>query len=407
MSKCPTTSSRHWRKQLPALGITSSRALLFAVKAARAAAALARRSRADEADATLAAALVLASRAVAMPAPPRRDEQTAESAPPAADDQPPPPNDESPDPDTRDDHDDPALDGAKPLADRLLDAVRASIPADLLDALTSGARAKSTTNRGRGGIEAKSLRGGRPVGSQRGDPRRGQRLNVIETLRSAAPWQAIRRRERSLDSPRPLIEIRRSDFHVARTKQKNETAIIFVVDASGSSALNRMAEAKGAVELLLADCYVRRDHVAVIAFRGATAEILLPPTRSLVRAKRSLAGLPGGGATPIACALEAAARMVLAVRAKGQTPMVIVLTDGQANVARDGTRGRAAGFEDALSTARGLRFLGSTTLLIDTSPKSQPQAAQLAEAMAARYLALPYAGSAKLSQAVRATLAVA
>ena len=100
--------------------------------------------------------------------------------------------------------------------------------------------------------------------------------------------------------------MRRDDFRMTRFQQRTRTTTIFVVDASGSSALNRLAEAKGAVELLLADCYVRRDQVALLAFRGKEAELLLPPTRSLVRAKRSLAGLPGGGGTPLAAGIDAA-----------------------------------------------------------------------------------------------------
>jgi magnesium chelatase subunit D len=102
---------------------------------------------------------------------------------------------------------------------------------------------------------------------------------------------------------------------VSRFKQRRETTTIFVVDASGSAALHRLAEAKGAVELLLADCYVRRDRVAMLAFRGKGAELMLPPTRSLVRAKRSLAGLPGGGGTPLAAGMDAAARTRAGLRA--------------------------------------------------------------------------------------------
>src|SRR4029450_5166679 len=113
-------------------------------------------------------------------------------------------------------------------------------------------------------------------------------------------------------------------------RQRTRTTTIFVVDASGSSALNRLAEAKGAVELLLADCYVRRDRVALLAFRGRGADLLLPPTRSLVAAKRGLGGLPGGGGTPLAAGIEAGLALADAVGRKGETPVVILLTDGRA-----------------------------------------------------------------------------
>jgi magnesium chelatase subunit D len=104
--------------------------------------------------------------------------------------------------------------------------------------------------------------------------------------------------------------------------------------------LHRLAEAKGAVELLLADCYVRRDRVAVIAFRGRGAEVLLEPTHSLVRAKRSLAALPGGGGTPLSAGIAAGFAMAEASRKRGQTPVIVALTDGRANVARDGMGAR-------------------------------------------------------------------
>jgi magnesium chelatase subunit D len=238
----------------------------------------------------------------------------------------------------------------------------------------------------------------------RGAPRGGQRLNVVETLRAAAPWQTLRRQLRApggAPGEGRRVEVRSDDFHVTRHRQRRETTTIFVVDASGSAALARLAEAKGAVELLLADCYIRRDRVAVLAFRGRGAELLLPPTRSLVRAKRCLAGLPGGGGTPLAAAIDAAAALADAVARRGDTPVVVLLTDGRANVALDGTGGRARAEADAFDAARRLRLQGSAVLLIDTSAQPQPVAARLADALRGVYLPLPYAGAAALSQVVR------
>ena len=201
------------------------------------------------------------------------------------------------------------------------------------------------------------------------------------------------------------IFVRREDFHITRFKQVGQTTTVFVVDASGSSALNRLAEAKGAVELLLADCYVRRDRVSVLAFRGKTAELLLPPTRSLARAKRSLAGLPGGGGTPLANAIDAARELADQITRRGETPIIVLLTDGRGNIARDGAPGRARAGEDALAAARQMRVDGVTCLLMDTSPQPQPAAQLLAQEMGAAYVPLPYAGAQMLSQVVRAATA--
>ena len=253
---------------------------------------------------------------------------------------------------------------------------------------------------------------GRPAGVRRGDLRPGDRLNLIETLRAATPWQRVRRAERERGQAAtppvvqvgvakgkkaatkvavPRVEIRQDDFRITRFKHRSETTTIFVVDASGSSALHRLAEAKGAVELLLADCYVRRDRVALVAFRGQFAEVLLPPTRSLVRAKRSLASLPGGGGTPLASGIDLGMMLADSVKRRGGTPILIIMTDGRANVARDGTGGRARANEDALSAARLVRSVEITSLVIDTSPLPHPQGPDLADEMDARYLPLPHA----------------
>jgi hypothetical protein len=111
----------------------------------------------------------------------------------------------------------------------------------------------------------------------------------------------------SKEIPHGLLELRPDDIRLKQAQERSDRVLIFTVDASGSAALARLAEAKGAVELLLAQAYARRDHVALIAFRGDRAEVLLPPTRSLARARRRLADLPGGGGTHTVRATQARA----------------------------------------------------------------------------------------------------
>jgi magnesium chelatase subunit D len=363
------------------MGVASLRASLLALRAARAAAALQGRAEATEDDARLAARLVLAPRATRMPPPPE--------APP--EEPPPPPESEAPPPPSAQEQE------VQELEERLVEAVQAALPAGLLAALLNGEVARSG---GRVGALSASPRSGRPVGSRAGTPRGGARLNLIDTLRAAAPWQRLRAAS-APPGPR-RVHVRGSDLRVARLQQRAATATLFVIDASGSSALHRLAEAKGAVNLLLAECYVRRDQVGVIAFRGRAAEVLLPPTRSLVRAKRSLAELPGGGGTPLAAGLQAALGMAAQVRRTGAVPVLVLLTDGRANVALDGGPGRARAEADALQMARLLRGAGLTTLLVDTSPQPSPAAQRLAQALDAPYRTLPHAGALELSAAVRA-----
>ncbi len=372
------------------LGIGSARAPMLALRAARALAALHARTEVTEADATTASRLVFTSRATRLP--PSQEQQ---APPEQAPEQPP---EAPPEPET-DDGGEEEMD-PQALQDLVLAAVAAALPPDLLARLKV-AGATRGGSQGKAGAQKASLRRGRPIGTRSGDLRAGARISLIETLRAAAPWQPIRRAARGPGGS-AVIEVRREDFRLMRFKQNSETISIFAVDASGSAALNRLAEAKGAVEMLLADCYVRRDKVAVIAFRGDGAEILLPPTNSLVRAKRSLAGLPGGGGTPLAAGIDAAMTLADAVRRRGQTPIIVLLTDGRANIPRQPGAGRAQAQEDALAAARQLRAAGMTALMVDTSPRPQDVARRLAAEMGALYLPLPYANPEGLSRAVRA-----
>jgi magnesium chelatase subunit D len=165
--------------------------------------------------------------------------------------------------------------------------------------------------------------------------------------------------------------------------------------------LYRLAEAKGAVELLLAESYARRDRVALIAFRGQGTDVLLPPTRALARAKKVLAALPGGGGTPMAHAIETALEQGIAAQRAGSAPLIVMLTDGRANIARDGTPGRAKAEQDALEAGRRFAALRMPALFVDTSVRGEPMARRIADAMQARYILLPNADAAALGGLVR------
>lgn len=369
-----------------ALGIDSARAPLFALRAARALTALAGRHAIAEEDVILAVRLVLGPRATRFPAPPEAEQEAPEDAPPP----PPPPESDS----GEEEQGEP-----QPPEDVVLEAALASLPRDVLEKLAAGrGRRRAGAARGKG-ERRKSLQRGRPMSARAGVPRGGLRLSLIDTLRAAAPWQTLRDRG---DGP---IRIRRDDLRIRRFETRAETLTIFAVDASGSAAAARLAEAKGAVELLLAEAYVKRAQVALVAFRGTTAEILLPPTRSLTRARRALAELPGGGGTPLSIGLDAARDLAEAARARGRTPFIVVLTDGRANIAADGTTVRERAEQDAETAARAIGQAGIGAAFVDTSARPRPEGARLALAMGARYLPLPRADAATMHRAVAAVQA--
>lgn len=386
-----------------ALGIRSLRAPLLAVQAALAHAALQGNSRVLEGDAAVAARLVLGPRATRMPAVEAVEEEgdaaeKEESEPATADDRT-----MADGRDRSDSSDDEATASRhQELAEVLLDAAKSAIPVGLLDALSvrQEPRAKRQSE-GRSGAARGSTQAGRPAGTRPGSPLSGERLNIVETLRAAAPWQRIRRNG-ALGN---RVEVRKEDFRITHFRRRAETSVTFSVDASGSAAMQRLAEAKGAVEQLLADCYVRRDHVALVAFRGTTATVLLPPTRSLARVRRGLADLAGGGSTPLAAGIDAALVLALEARKRGRTPVIVLMTDGRANVARDGTRGVDGAAADALGSARAVRAAGVRVLFLDTSPRPRAQARLLSTELGAQYLPLPYVDASRVSRHVRSLAA--
>lgn len=361
-------------------GIASLRAPLLAQRAALALAALDHRTETTDDDLRHAAELVYPARATMIPEQPDAPEPQPDEAPETQNDS-----------DTTSDLTD----------DLIVEAIAALLPPDLLTQLEKRAR-KSRAAQGSGaGTKRMGNRRGRPLPSRPGRPDGRARIDIIATLRAAAPWQPLRREARP-DGPRLIIHP--ADIRLRRFEDRSDRLVIFTVDASGSAAMARMAEAKGAVELMLAQAYAKRDQVALIAFRGEGAETLLSPTRSLVQAKRQLAGLPGGGGTPLASGLRAALDLTDLARTRGLSPALALLTDGRANIALDGTPGRATAASDAEAMARRLSHLGLSSVVIDTAARPGRDGTALAAWLNAQYLALPRADARHLAAATDAAL---
>lgn len=358
-------------------GVGSMRAALHLMRAARVAAALRGAGSVEIEDAATALRLVLGMQASAP------DDAPAQNSEP----QPPSPNREGAEREEL---------SADALRDLVLQAVEAVLPRHLLAGLGTGAaRVGRQGQVGKAGAMRNRARRGRAIGTSDRPPAPGARLDVLATLRQAAPWQRMRAaaKDAAEKGDGRRLHIRKSDFRYLRFREKTGTTAIFVVDASGSAAVERLAETKGAIELLLAECYVRRDQVALIAFRGKGCETLLEPTRSLVRAKRSLSALPGGGGTPLAAGILAALAMAVNSARKGQSVVTVFLTDGRGNVGLDGGTGRMQVAADTEKAAAAFRAAGVRSIVIDTAQRPHARGRSLAHSLGAEYLALPRGGS--------------
>ncbi|MDP3844341.1 MAG: putative cobaltochelatase [Oxalobacteraceae bacterium] len=206
-------------------------------------------------------------------------------------------------------------------------------------------------------------------------------LAVGATLRSAAL--------RTAATGQPLeFRVSKNDLHQQIRAGKSANLILFVVDASGSMAAQRRMEAvKGAVLALLTDAYQRRDEVAVISFRGEAAALLLAPTRSVDRAEQGLRELPTGGRTPLPHALQLALETLEQAAANGAPPLLVLLSDGKANVAlSDG----GDPWRETLALAEMLAGRAVPALVLDTETGylRLGRAAQLAQALGAECLTL-------------------